>query len=442
MKNNKGFTIIELAVSFCLVAAVSITLLQLVLTLKEVYLSGDVKTTLLNKQGIMVKKIYDDLNNKDLNSITSCGVSCLNFTYGDGTITKLLVDPGNKTVTYSDYTIKLDNSSYFGTLDLSYKKPTSPLGKIDSVFRIDIPIYSKLLDEDVGIHIVKIYNSNTTTINNEINLVDLTSSNCLTSGNCLIIGGLNANFSILNNEDGTLNNIFTRVYHQESGNYFSDYNSVLKNNNSKTYSILGSLDAFKNKSSVSAIIDAEKNKLVEAKLNQKNIQNGSIGDLTSKELEEIEKLINITKEQYQNGYYSLLLNYNNVALSSGNYSWWYQTSNFAKKESLSGFTVSYGDLGVDGEIGSDDVFHGITGIAYNKTDSSFFTAGYNSTLGVISGNLTNYNGNISSIDLYAEAREYLCRYSLSDVTYNGQSLKTYKYSDQFDCSKMPTELKY
>ena len=64
MKNNKGFTIIELAVSFCLVAAVSITLLQLVLTLKEVYLSGDVKTTLLNKQGIMTKKIYDDLNHE------------------------------------------------------------------------------------------------------------------------------------------------------------------------------------------------------------------------------------------------------------------------------------------------------------------------------------------------------------------------------------------
>ena len=63
MKNNKGFTIIELAVSFVLVATISIVLLQLVLSLKSVYLEGDIKTTLLNKQGIMTKYIYDDINN-------------------------------------------------------------------------------------------------------------------------------------------------------------------------------------------------------------------------------------------------------------------------------------------------------------------------------------------------------------------------------------------
>ena len=39
MKNNKGFTLIELAVSFCLAATISIMLLQLVLSLKEVYIS-------------------------------------------------------------------------------------------------------------------------------------------------------------------------------------------------------------------------------------------------------------------------------------------------------------------------------------------------------------------------------------------------------------------
>ena len=143
MKNNRGFTVVEVAVSFVLVATVSIVLLQLVLSLKDVYLSGDIKTTLLNKQGIMTKYIYDDLNNKDLSRVDSCGVSCLQFTYGDTTVKKLLVDPGNKTITYGDYTMQIDNSSYFDKINVSIDPGNNSSSTTDdSILIIDIPIIS------------------------------------------------------------------------------------------------------------------------------------------------------------------------------------------------------------------------------------------------------------------------------------------------------------
>lgn len=392
MKNNKGFTIIELAVSFCLVAAVAIILLQLVLAIKEVYLSGDIKTTLLIKQGIMTKKIYEDLNDKELTSVTSCGLSCLAFTYSDGTTSNLLVDPGNKTVTYADYTIKLDNSSYFGQLNFTKEQSTEPLGKTDSLFKIDIPIISKLLDDDFGIHIVKTYNSSNTTINNQLSL----------ENTIVTLSGVETTIEPLTNSEG-LKSVFIKIFHQEANNYITEFDGFIKNKEPKTLSTLVSLDAFKTEYNKDKVIEEETT----------NINSLS---LTAKEKE---KEINKFKEAYQRGYYSLLLNYNDKALSSGNYAWWYQTSNFANKETLFGFsTYPTGNIG--------------TGITYSANSDSWAIAG-TYTLGNKTGNIIGFDGTATSVDLYVEAREYICNYSLSDVTYNSISLRNTSYTDGYIC---------
>jgi hypothetical protein len=412
MKNNKGFTIIELAVSFCLVAAVSITLLQLVLTLKEVYLSGDVKTTLLNKQGIMTKKIYDDLNSYTLTEINSCGISCLSFSYSDlDEDVKLIVDPGNQTLTYGDYTIKLDSSSYFGKLEITTDVASEPLGTNDSIFKINIPIISKLLDEDLGIHIIKIYDSSITSISNTLDLSNLSSTDVVATINGIDL----TKDDVLYYSEDEVTNFFLRVYHQEANNYFTDYDNFIKNSNSTTFSILGALSVFKQTINLENVIEAE----IEAKT-----------EVNSSELSDKEKKRKISsiKEDYQNGYYSLLLNYNDEDLS-GNYSWWYQTSNFAAKEAIKGFSITGSNLSVNL----------INGITYNNSDTSTSWAKIigkdtNYGLGITSGDITYPDGTATSIDLYAEAREYICNYGLSDVKYNGESLNTFVYSDGYVCS--------
>ena len=383
MKNNKGFTLIEVAVSFTLVATISIVLLQLVLSLKEVYLSGDVKTTLLNKQGIMTKYIYDDLNNKELMSITTCGLSCLTFRYGEGTVKNLLVDPGNKTIKYGDYTLQIDNSSYFGNLSVEYDETSSALTTgDDSVISINIPVISKLLDnENFGFNIIKTYNRSNTSINISSDIASTP----------VTLSGINTNISIIDEDSTHVRGIFVKLFRQTKDNYFgSDYNNFIKNNNANTFSTLTSLPTFK------------------MTLNHERIINDitSNASLSAKEKREI-------SQSYQDGYYSLLLNYNDAALSSGNYYWWYQTNNIASRETLKGFYVGF-------ENGQAP-----NGLTYNKTGNNWSNiVGQATNIGVKNGSINDFNGNAAnSVDLYAEAREYICKYSLSNVTYNGTNIK-------------------
>lgn len=409
MKNNKGFTIIELAVSFCLVATISIILLQLVLVLKSVYISGDVKTMLLNKQGIMTKKIYDDLNNKDLTSINSCGLSCLTFSYNDGTTANLLVDPGNKTITYNNYTMQLDSSSYFGKLAVTIdENSTSQASKADSILAIDIPIYSKLIeDENFGIHITKQYNRKVTIVKNQIEAINTK----------VTINGVDTTLGLVKDDTNTsrLAGVFVKLFHQETGNYFdTNYDHFLKNKNAKILSSLSSLEAFRTKKNLDTII---------------NSQYSIIDNDTSLDAKQKERNKTLIKEAYQNGYFSLLLNYDSTSsydISNDNYMWWYQTSNFAKKEPITGYTIDFPEATI---IKNDSC--GFTGLQYSsKTDS--WVNGCNGNFYNLGSKTTTINGPtapVNSVDLWVEARDYICNYSLSTVTLNGNNLTDMKFAD-------------
>ena len=388
MKNNKGFTLVEVAVSFALVATISIVLLQLVLSLKEVYLSGDVKTTLLNKQGIMTKNIYDDLNKKTLNSITSCGLSCLTFTYSDSTVKNLIVDPGNKTIKYGDYTLQIDKSSFFGNLRVNVDESQQALASDDdSLISIHIPVISKLINnEDFGFNIIKPYNRAATSINitKDIASTDVT------------LSGINTKLTVIDEDSSKVKGIFAKLLRQTKNNYFgSDYNNFIKNSNANTFSTLISLPAFK------------------MTLDKENV----INNLSTQSLSEQEK--REIKQAYQDGYYSLLLNYNDKALSSHDYYWWYQTNNIASKEPLKGFYV-----GFENGIAPN-------GLTYNKTGNYWSNiVGQNTNLGVKSGNILDFSGNTAnSVDLYIDAREYICKYTLTNVTYKGVNIKNLTLSN-------------
>lgn len=146
--NKKGFTIIELMTTFVLVAIISTLLIKLVVTLKEVYINGDMKTTLITKQSTMTDKIYKDLDNNNLTKIESCGeTNCVNFVYTTGS-KKFVIDKNKKTMTYDNYTIKLGKEGSFG--DVSFEKFNSDLG---SIISLKAPIKNRLLKGDYGLNI-------------------------------------------------------------------------------------------------------------------------------------------------------------------------------------------------------------------------------------------------------------------------------------------------
>lgn len=145
--HKKGFTVVELMTTFALISVISVLLIKLTITLKEIYINGDIKTALLTKQGNMTDKIYKDLKENKLVSITSCDINCVDFEYE--TITKKLkIDNDKKILTYDNYSIKLGDGGYFGTAHIDNYE-----SDIGIILNLNIPIHHKLLKGNYGINI-------------------------------------------------------------------------------------------------------------------------------------------------------------------------------------------------------------------------------------------------------------------------------------------------
>lgn len=165
--NNKGFTLVELLVSFTLSMIIVIILFQLIINLKEVYVQTGLKTELLNKQNLMENKIYNDLLNRQVTSIDNCntGLLCINFTYENGDTKKLELNNIEQTLSYDGFIIKLNNNSYFQTINVITKESQTN-SKYNRIFDIKIPIYNDTYENtDFGINIVYIYDSTVVTNN-------------------------------------------------------------------------------------------------------------------------------------------------------------------------------------------------------------------------------------------------------------------------------------
>lgn len=161
---NKGFTVVEMLSAFTLSSIIIIILFQLIINLKELYMSSGIKTELLNKQYLMTNKIYSDLNEKQIVSIDSCinMEKCISFTYSDGLVKNLEIDEENKTIKYDNYIVKLNSYTNFGNIIIDFDG-TSEQNKI---VNINVPIYNdQIKDTNFGINIVYPYN-NQTVVNN------------------------------------------------------------------------------------------------------------------------------------------------------------------------------------------------------------------------------------------------------------------------------------
>lgn len=145
MKNNKGFSIIELIVSFTICTVIMIVLFQIVLVLKDLYEKSAIKTTLLNRQNIIVNLIYSDILEKGLNNVSSCGTYCITFDFT--TVSKQLkYSSSDNTISYGDYVTEVLGGTTVGKVETSIQ---------NGVMSASMPITHKLFNnKDFGIRIV------------------------------------------------------------------------------------------------------------------------------------------------------------------------------------------------------------------------------------------------------------------------------------------------
>lgn len=145
--NNKGFSVLELVISFSICMIIVFTLFQVILSLREVYEKSEIKTSLLNKQNIVVDLIYDDILEKELVNIESCSGYCIKFSFDDGTVKEL--NYTNNIIKYGEYATELVGS--VGDIKVEV---------LDDgvVLYAHLPIKHKLFNDDFGIKIVHLVN--------------------------------------------------------------------------------------------------------------------------------------------------------------------------------------------------------------------------------------------------------------------------------------------
>lgn len=328
---KKGFTLVELIVSFTLVSTIVIILFQLIFAVKELYVSGDIKTMLLNKQGIMTRKIYEELSDKDLISINSCGISCLTFRYGDGSETNLVLDIAANTITFGNYTMKLSDGSKIGNVEFDTGEKSTEVGSIittsNRVFKIAIPITSSLIpDEDFGIYIIQNYKSNAVSISKDLTI---DKAIIMASGVPLkvekTVVPVKIDFSI---DKASTTGHYAKIFNKNKD--FSNDEFLMKYDSSdvSNFSALKSINVFKSisrKDEALQIIE-DRNSVSSENSNQ--------------------TIIDDAKEHLQDGYYELVYSENNN-LITGDVNHFIQGNDITKKVKISEFIAI--DLSIDND---------------------------------------------------------------------------------------------
>ena len=165
MKKNKGFTLVEMLVSFTLSMILIIIMFQLIINLKDVYMTSGIKTEMINKQYLMINKIYKDLTEKKLTAISNCEEqNCINLTYSTGETKKFNVDISSNTLNYDNYILKVNSASTIGTTIIS----SNVITETKKILTINVPITNpSFKNENFGINIV--YPFNTTEVTDTYN---------------------------------------------------------------------------------------------------------------------------------------------------------------------------------------------------------------------------------------------------------------------------------
>ncbi len=171
MKKN-GFTLVELITSFALASVIMIFIFNIVVILKQNYISKSVRTDLMIKQALLSQKINEDFTNNNIKDVITCDnvKKCYEITFADDTKKKLTISADDKTITYGNdtdsYAYQLTNSSYATKINVSVKNVAVDDNTLsDSILVIDVPIYNKKYNNDnFGVKIIYQFNSHISSI--------------------------------------------------------------------------------------------------------------------------------------------------------------------------------------------------------------------------------------------------------------------------------------
>lgn len=161
--NKKGFTVIELLASFTLTMIIVVFLFEIVLELKDVYVTSSLKTKVLNQNALIATKLDKDLDNLGVTS-ASCYVSnvahCSIFAYSS--VYHLYIRPSELDVVFNDgSTIKMPAGVTISNLSISTSGRTFVDASKDNAYiKISYEVKSNYFKKPIAFNYIYTYHSN------------------------------------------------------------------------------------------------------------------------------------------------------------------------------------------------------------------------------------------------------------------------------------------
>ena len=163
--NKKGMTVVELIVSFALVMAIVVFLIQIIINLTGIYNNNDTKTELLNKQSLISNNINSSFIDKQLIQVSKCSEdNCYMFNYLNGETDVLKIN--NNILQFGNFSTEIKDAKYGDIkLDVVYTPTVAPdeFNTNNSIFILTIPINSDI-DYNFDVKVVYQFNSNASSI--------------------------------------------------------------------------------------------------------------------------------------------------------------------------------------------------------------------------------------------------------------------------------------
>lgn len=162
--NNKGFTLVELIVSFVLISVISIFLFQIVSIINNIYNEKGIKTELVLEQSNISNMINKDiyLNDQDGNNIIKIlkiNDNQVDLLYKNVGIKSIYIDRNKNAITYGNYSQKFLSGTIIGSIDVDFDYMMDSTLKNDGIAVINIPISYNSIDNSYDINILIRFNT-------------------------------------------------------------------------------------------------------------------------------------------------------------------------------------------------------------------------------------------------------------------------------------------
>ena len=158
-KKEKGFTLVELIVSSALSIVVVVYIFNVVLMIKDLYITNGIKTNLLLKQNEIVAMIEDSFLEKELTLFTVSNEE-VEFLYDDLSTKILSYNKGENYIEFDNKRVYLEKGVTIGNFssgdDIIVEKVTD--SAYNSILSFNLPITHNYVEGDYGINIVHPYN--------------------------------------------------------------------------------------------------------------------------------------------------------------------------------------------------------------------------------------------------------------------------------------------